>query len=72
MPIYLIESDCTNKELFVSLESIRKYILICLNRLNETTCKGKASDAGGMGLMIAFTPFEGKKEQVDAFNYAED
>jgi hypothetical protein len=35
MPIYLIESDCTNKELFVSLESIRKYILICLNRLNE-------------------------------------
>lgn len=37
-----------------------------LNELNETTCKGKVQDAGGMGLMIAFTPFEGKKEQVDA------
>ncbi len=37
-----------------------------LNRLNETTCKGQVSDAGGMGLMIAFTPFEGKKEQVEA------
>jgi acetylornithine/N-succinyldiaminopimelate aminotransferase len=43
----------------------RKFIAM-LNRLNETTCKGKVSDAGGMGLMIAFTPYEGKKEQVDA------
>lgn len=38
-----------------------------LSKLGETTCKGKISDAGGMGLMMAFTPFEGKKEQVDAF-----
>lgn len=38
-----------------------------LNKLGETTCKGKISDAGGMGLMMAFTPFEGKKEQADAF-----
>ncbi|MBC7420924.1 MAG: aminotransferase class III-fold pyridoxal phosphate-dependent enzyme [Bdellovibrio sp.] len=37
-----------------------------LNYLNETTCKGLAQDAGGMGLMIAFTPFDGKKEQVEA------
>lgn len=37
-----------------------------LNRLNETTCKGLAQDAGGMGLMIAFTPFDGEKEQVEA------
>jgi len=37
-----------------------------LNELNATTCKGKVQDAGGMGLMIAFTPFEGKKEQVDS------
>lgn len=37
-----------------------------LNELNTTTCKGKVQDAGGMGLMIAFTPFDGKKEQVDA------
>lgn len=38
-----------------------------INRLGETTCKGLVGDAGGMGLMIAFTPFEGKKEQVEAF-----
>ena len=36
-----------------------------LNELNETTCKGKLQDAGGLGLMIAVTPFDGKKEQVD-------
>lgn len=38
-----------------------------LNRLNETTCKGKVQDAGGLGLMVAFTPFEGTKEQADVF-----
>lgn len=43
----------------------RKFIAM-LNNLNETTCKGKLTDAGGMGLMIAVTPYEGKKEQVDA------
>ncbi len=37
-----------------------------LNLLNNTTCKGLVSDAGGMGLMIAFTPFDGKKEQVES------
>ena len=37
-----------------------------LNRLNETTCKGLIQDAGGMGLMIAFTPYEGKKEQAES------
>lgn len=44
---------------------IHKRFISKLNELNETTCKGKVQDAGGMGLMIAFTPFEGKKEQVD-------
>ena len=43
----------------------RKFIGM-LNELNQTTCKGKLQDAGGMGLMIAVTPFDGKKEQVDA------
>lgn len=38
-----------------------------LNKLGETTCKGKIFDAGGMGLMMAFTPFDGKREQVGAF-----
>lgn len=37
-----------------------------LNDLNETTCKGLLSDAGGMGLMIAVTPYDGKKDKVDA------
>ncbi|MFP5518328.1 MAG: aminotransferase class III-fold pyridoxal phosphate-dependent enzyme [Bdellovibrionia bacterium] len=46
---------------------IHKKFIDGFNRLNETTCKDKAQDAGGMGLMIAFTPFEGKKEQVDSF-----
>lgn len=42
-------------------------IISSLEKLESTTCQGKISDACGMGLMIAFTPFEGKKEQVDLF-----
>jgi 4-aminobutyrate aminotransferase-like enzyme len=49
------------------IQKIHKRFIDGFNRLNETTCKGKAQDAGGMGLMIAFTPFDGKKEQVDPF-----
>jgi 4-aminobutyrate aminotransferase-like enzyme len=45
---------------------IHKKFVGMLNHLNETTCKGLLRDAGGMGLMIAVTPFDGKKEQVDA------
>jgi 4-aminobutyrate aminotransferase-like enzyme len=37
-----------------------------LNKLNEGSCKGLVRDAGGMGLMIAFTPFDGKKEQIES------
>lgn len=37
-----------------------------INKLNSTTCKGIAADPGGMGLMIAFTPYDGKKEQVES------
>lgn len=48
------------------VQKIHQRFIAGFNRLNETTCKGKAQDAGGMGLMIAFTPFDGKKEQVDA------
>lgn len=47
------------------LDIHRKFIGM-LNELNETTCKGLLTDAGGMGLMVAVTPYEGKKEQVDA------
>jgi len=47
------------------IADIHKKFIGMLKELNETTCKGKLTDAGGMGLMIAVTPFEGKKEQVD-------
>ncbi|MBX2987969.1 MAG: aminotransferase class III-fold pyridoxal phosphate-dependent enzyme [Bdellovibrionaceae bacterium] len=46
---------------------IHKRFIDGFNRLNETTCKGKVQDAGGMGLMIAFTPHDGAKEQADVF-----
>ncbi len=38
-----------------------------IKKLNDSSCKNKAQDAGGMGLMVAFTPFEGKKEEIDSF-----
>lgn len=48
------------------IQNIHQQFISNFNRLGATTCKGKISDPGGMGLMIAFTPYEGKKEQVDA------
>lgn len=36
-----------------------------LNSLGETTCRGKIADVAGLGLMLAFTPLDGKKETVD-------
>ncbi len=49
------------------IHQIHKRFIDGINRLNETTCKGIAQDAGGLGLMIAFTPLDGKKEAVNAF-----
>lgn len=46
---------------------IHKRFINGLNTLNETSCKGLAQDAGGMGLMIAFTPLDGKKDSVNSF-----
>ncbi|AGH96577.1 aminotransferase class III-fold pyridoxal phosphate-dependent enzyme [Pseudobdellovibrio exovorus] len=48
------------------IQQIHQRFIDGLNKLNETTCKDLTRDAGGMGLMIAFTPFDGKKEQVEA------
>lgn len=45
---------------------IHKKFIEGLNGLNSSTCKGMVQDAGGMGLMIAFTPFDGKKEQAES------
>lgn len=36
-----------------------------LNELNTTTCKGLLTDAGGLGLMVAVTPFDGNKDKVN-------
>lgn len=49
------------------IQAIHRQVVQGLNFLNENSCKGKITDACGMGLMIAFTPYDGKKEQVDAF-----
>ena len=49
------------------IQKIHQRFIDGFNRMNETSCRGKVQDAGGMGLMIAFTPFDGKKEQVDPF-----
>ncbi len=49
------------------IQKIHKRFIEGLNKLNETTCKGLAQDAGGMGLMIAFTPLDGKKDSVNSF-----
>lgn len=44
---------------------IHKEFVGMLNRLNEGSCRGLLQDAGGMGLMIAVTPFDGTKEKVE-------
>ena len=49
------------------IQKIHQRFIAGFNKMNQTTCKGKVQDAGGLGLMIAFTPFDGKKEQVDLF-----
>jgi 4-aminobutyrate aminotransferase-like enzyme len=41
-----------------------------LNRLNETTCKGRLREAGGMGLMVAVTPLDGSKDAVTKLLYS--
>jgi acetylornithine/N-succinyldiaminopimelate aminotransferase len=49
------------------IQQIHKRFIDGINNLNNSSCKGQLSDAGGLGLMIAFTPFEGKKEQTELF-----
>jgi acetylornithine/N-succinyldiaminopimelate aminotransferase len=49
------------------IQQIHKRFIDGINKMNDTTCKGIATDAGGMGLMVAFTPHDGKKESVNSF-----
>lgn len=48
------------------IQQIHRRFVDGLNQLNAGSCLNLVRDAGGMGLMIAFTPFDGKKEQVEA------
>jgi acetylornithine/N-succinyldiaminopimelate aminotransferase len=36
-----------------------------LNELAEGSCKGILSDAGGLGLMVAVTPYDGTKQRTE-------
>ena len=47
------------------INDIHNRFIKMLNDLNQTTCSNLLNDAGGMGLMVAVTPYDGKKEQVD-------
>jgi len=46
------------------IQKIHNAFTSMLKELNETTCKGMVSDVEGLGLMVAFTPFDGSKEKM--------
>ena len=46
------------------VSKIHQMFVGMLNELGKTTCKGLISDAGGLGLMVAFTPMEGTRDQM--------
>jgi acetylornithine/N-succinyldiaminopimelate aminotransferase len=48
------------------VNQIHKEFVGMLNKLNETTCKGLLTGAGGLGLMVAVTPFDGSKDKQTA------
>ena len=43
--------------------SIHHEFVSMLKDLSSTNCKGMISDVEGIGLMVAFTPFDGEKQQ---------
>lgn len=45
------------------IQQIHREFIGMLEKLNTTTCKGLLQGAGGMGLMVAVTPFDGSKEK---------
>lgn len=49
------------------IQKIHERFVGGLKKMGEGSCKGKVSEASGLGLMVAFQPFDGKKEQVDPF-----
>lgn len=49
------------------INKIHREFVAGLNKLSETTCKGLLSEVGGLGLMVAATPFDGSKDKVNDF-----
>ena len=47
------------------IANIHKDFVSMLNELSQTTCKGLLSDAGGLGLMVAVTPYDGSKQKTE-------
>ena len=45
------------------IQSIHQEFVSMLEDLSQSTCKGLISDVEGLGLMVAFTPFNGEKQQ---------
>lgn len=48
------------------VQQIHREFVAMLEKLNTTTCKGLLREAGGLGLMVAVTPFDGSKEKQGA------
>ena len=46
------------------IQKIHDEFIGMLNSLNEGSCKGLLRDAGGLGLMVAVTPLDGSKEEM--------
>lgn len=47
------------------IQKIHKKFVAMLTELNETSCKGLLTDAGGLGLMVAVTPYDGTKQKTE-------
>lgn len=49
------------------IDQVHKMFVEMLRDLAEGPCKGLVSEVEGMGLMVAFTPFSGKKDEMLSF-----
>jgi acetylornithine/N-succinyldiaminopimelate aminotransferase len=47
------------------IQNIHDKFIKMLNELSEGACKGSLSDAGGLGLMVAVTPYDGTKQKTE-------
>jgi acetylornithine/N-succinyldiaminopimelate aminotransferase len=47
------------------IDQIHKSFVGMLNDLNEGSCRGLLTEAGGLGLMVAVTPYDGSKQKTE-------